>query len=125
MWEWVDSLLGEIKNAWESSGQNMQNMGYIASSLRDVMSSLKRWSQVNFGVVTKELAGIRESLDALSMQDLIANQGRITELGKRMDELLYREEMLWIHKSRVTWLKEGDRNTKFFHKKVCGTNKEK
>jgi hypothetical protein len=35
-----------------------------------------------------------------------------------MVEILYREEMLWLQRSRITWLCEGDRNTSFFHRKA-------
>lgn len=31
-----------------------------------------------------------------------------------MDDILAQEEMMWYKKSRVSWLKDGDKNTTFF-----------
>jgi hypothetical protein len=41
-----------------------------------------------------------------------------------MDELLYCEEMMWLQRSRISWLKEGDCNTTFFHKKAAARSKQ-
>lgn len=36
-------------------------------------------------------------------------------MKKEINEALSREEMMWCQRSRVMWMKWGDRNTKFFH----------
>ncbi|XP_025703139.1 uncharacterized protein [Arachis hypogaea] len=41
----------------------------------------------------------------------------LLELEQKLEEAVLNEERYWKEKSRIKWLKEGDRNTTFFHRK--------
>ena len=99
-----------IKEAWEAVGI-VQNLGHLRDALTKTMVTLGSWSK-NFGNVTRELAKSRSQLEELMHMN--ADQQDIRLVMDKMNELLYQEEMMWLQRSRVTWLKEGDRNTRFF-----------
>lgn len=40
------------------------------------------------------------------------------EIQTKIDSLLHQEEIWWAQRAKIHWLKEGDRNTKFFHQKA-------
>lgn len=115
MWE-RDAALGEIiSNAWRRA-QPVGNLGNMALSLKKVMEELKAWSKENFGNVRRELESLRKELAKLQTDN--ADRTVIREKMRCMDELLYREEMLWLQRSRISWLQEGDRNTRYFQQKA-------
>jgi hypothetical protein len=115
MWEREHALPEIVANAWHDFGAK-SDLGDINMSLKKVMDVLHAWGGQKFGHVTRELARLRRKLEGLYNNN--APMGEIQETTDSMNELLYREEMLWLQRSRVSWLKEGDRNTIFFHRKA-------
>lgn len=63
------------------------------------MHKLGAWSMEKFGNVTKEIAKSRTQLEELMPMN--ADRCEIRKVTDRMNELLYREEMMWLQRSRV------------------------
>jgi hypothetical protein len=81
-----------------------------------VSKHLGGWETSTFGNVKRELKGLKEDLERLhSDSHRLGPSHEERKITDRIVELNHREEIMWKQCSRVTWLTEGDRNTRFFH----------
>lgn len=88
----------------------------VVEKIKLVSVGLKDWEKEKFGSARKSIKELREELDGLQRQaptDLILQPRREVEV--KLDQVLFREEVMCSQLSRVNWLKYGDGSSKFFH----------
>ena len=81
--------------------------------------ALLKWSKTSFGSVKREL---KEKRKLLSKAELATSRGgdinRVRVLEHEINLLMDREAQMWSQRSKIQWLKDGDRNTRYFHSKA-------
>lgn len=90
----------------------------ISQALQQLSVDLQTWNRDTFGNIFQQkralmarIAGIQKVLSTRSDRRLM---GLEMKLKQELEETLNREEMLWYQKSRIDWIKNGDKNTTFF-----------
>lgn len=91
--------------------------GHIMGKFLRIGTCLKKWSREALGnIPTKINQLLREELQSLTFDDVRPNiQDQRKSVLKDLAKYTSYEEELWAQRSRVTRMKEGYSNTKFFH----------
>lgn len=95
------------------------DLGDVYRALQRVRECMQEWEASTFGLVCQELAKLRRELEQVWERTIgVGPPRREKQLMTRISELLSREEMMEKQRSRMDWLKEGDRNTSFYQAKA-------
>ncbi|KAJ9693494.1 hypothetical protein PVL29_012324 [Vitis rotundifolia] len=130
MWLQHPSFKENFRNWWSGFQGNGWEGHKFMRRLQFVKANLKEWNKVSFEELNERKKSI---LKDLANFDAIEQAGGLTPdlLVQRalrkgeLEELVLREEIHWRQKVRVKWVKEGDCNSRFFHKVANGKRNRK
>ena len=121
MWLKTDGVVDRVDSWWNRHSFSGTPSYVFAKVLKVLKEYIIQWNCQEFGNVgrrKKELLGALELLDAkewvLGLTEMEINEKN--EVRSQVEHLLSLGEISWRQKSRMLCIKEGDNNTKFFHK---------
>jgi exonuclease III len=115
MWTKEEQCRGVIGKAWSEDTREGSRMFKVTEKLKKCRVSLIAWSQERFGSLAASIKLKREQLQHETNLSISGLSSRLVELQTELNGLLEKEEIFWRQRSRISWMSEGDKNTKFFH----------
>jgi hypothetical protein len=127
MWLKEEGFVDKVRDWWGSFSFDGTPSFVLAKKLQALKGKIKEWNSEVFGDVgvrNKAWAEEVQLLDSIEESRGLSEEEkeRRSKLVADLEGSLLQEEICWRQKSRIRWLKEGDKCTKFFHQ-VANANR--
>ena len=127
LWTPYEGCKNIVKEVWSGFGcrDDINPVQIFKSLSKAMMTQLQWWSKGEFKERKEMLKILMEKLQCAVSNNLQYDNGvEIKNLERQINNLLTDEEIYWKQRSRADWLKEGDKNTKFFHFKALSQRRK-
>ena len=115
MWTRDETSREVVHNAWQTEVEGSHSYRLVRK--QDVIKAeLKKWNKTSFGYANERINELEAKLAEIQKAELSKkNLEKEAALSMELDEWQARNETKWNQKSWELWIKEGDKNTRFFH----------
>lgn len=118
MWKNHGEYKEFVNRSWDPR-PGAADLSTAANALSSLQQSLKTWDREVFGSVKKQVKELRAKLEDERSSTLYCGPTeRECEIMASRSDVLAREEVMERQRSRISWLKDGDRNMEFFQAKA-------
>lgn len=110
-WTKIQECEDIIEEEWNKP-VNGSRMFRVQQKLKWCKLRFIKWSKERRENARKELGLIHKEMEAMQKMEGIRDSKKWKLLKTTLNEAYKSEEKFWAKKSRVNWLKEGNKNTK-------------
>jgi len=105
-------------------------MFLLQKGLKHIKLGLKDWNKNEYGNTFEEKKSVEGKMQELNQAVIMdgfdkVRSDQVTKYHHDWENLCKQVEIFWRQKSRVQWLKEGERNTRFFHRSIMASRAHK
>ena len=116
MWFRDPTCAEVVSDAWEF-GLDVPTGHPLLNCISSCNARLTQWNKREFSHIGNQIKALRYKLQALETTPK-HNMDTIRQVRQSLNGWLDIDEVMWKQRLRINFLKEGDRNTSFFHTKA-------
>ena len=108
-----------IHDAWNKEARANSGLARIKERIAMCGVGLHAWGLIRTHPDVEKIKRLQAKVEALGKGELIEDSKIVLlAASKELDDLLLKQEIYWVQRLRISWLKHGDKNTKFLHSKA-------
>lgn len=119
MWTKHIDFYNILNKSWIPSRNNNPTVS-LSANLKSTKQNLTHWNTHTFRNLYRNKDNIMKQIAYLQTLNPSKNTAsKLKDLHHNLHQVLDYEELFWKQKSRDRWIREGDRNTAYFHATIC------